>query len=392
MSYVPFLLCLGLLGRVIRRELGSTTTALVAVAAFSLSSLDSEVIYWYSASSFSWALLWTLLALGFAGSASRSGGGRGAGGLGDGLGDGPGLLGDRPPGRARSRRSGWALDARPRSPRMGRLAWIVPPMGTVAYLAVCAAFRYQDVLSSSVERRADFGSGMIYVLCAPTNVLLPGLLGLNPVELGPSLPLNLGLAALGLVGILAWAIRSPHRSMILGGLWLVLCGYAMTYCFRTQRFGAAWLFRVERYHLFPMVGFTFWTALASRRWLGRYDGRPLASLAVANVVAALLLATHLPSILAHSRVSMISPVSPGPWRRWSTRCHLPTGGDHPGPGPRRAGADRPGLEPVRLPEAAPALGGGPGGPRPRGPPDPPGLALPRPTARRSGAGWTSRLT
>jgi hypothetical protein len=297
---VPFLLCLWLLGRIIFRELGSLTTALVAVAAFSLSSLDSEVIYWYSASSFSWALLWTLLALSFAGSASRSGGRGALAGLALASAMAPacsaiGLMAG-PLGAIRL-----VLDARPRSPRLPRFAWIVPPIGTIAYLAACVPFRYQAILSSSMEHRADFGSGMSSVLCAPTNVLLPGLFGLNFVELGPHLPLNLGLAALGLVGILAWAIRSPDRSLIVGGLWLVLCGYVMTYCFRTQRFGASWLFRVERYHFFPMVGFTFWTALASRRWLSRYDGRPLASLVVGIVVAALLLATHLPNILAHSR-------------------------------------------------------------------------------------------
>src|SRR6185437_6612988 len=56
-SYVPFLLVLGLLGALARRTLGSTTSGLAAVAFFALSTVSFESVAWYSASSFTWALL-----------------------------------------------------------------------------------------------------------------------------------------------------------------------------------------------------------------------------------------------------------------------------------------------------------------------------------------------
>ncbi len=61
-SLLPFCLCLVSLGILVRRELRSLTTALAAVAAFSLSAVHIEAAWWYSASSFSWALLAMLLA------------------------------------------------------------------------------------------------------------------------------------------------------------------------------------------------------------------------------------------------------------------------------------------------------------------------------------------
>jgi hypothetical protein len=56
-SYLPLLLCLVLLPVWICRETRSRTAALAAVAVFSLSPLYAEAVLWYSASSFTWALL-----------------------------------------------------------------------------------------------------------------------------------------------------------------------------------------------------------------------------------------------------------------------------------------------------------------------------------------------
>ena len=300
-SYVPFFLCLWLLGLVLRRELRSTTTALAGVAAFSLSSLHSETAYWYSASSFTWALAWTLACLLWAGRAAR---GEGKGGCflvgaavaaalapacsAIGLLAGPlGVL-----------RLGMAAD-RPWRTRP-RVAALAPIVGTALYLTLCSAFRYQDVLTGSFETRADLRSGLPYALCAPTNVLVPGLFGRPPVELQPPFGPNLAVATLALAGVLLWAGRSGCRALVLGGLWLIAGGYAMTYGFRTQRFGLDGLFNVERYHLFPLLGFVVWLALAARPWLSRFDRRPLLGWAAATGLAALLTATHLGAILNHS--------------------------------------------------------------------------------------------
>ncbi len=300
MSYLPFLLCLWLLALVLHRELGSSTTALVGVAAFSLSSLHSETIYWYSASSFTWALALTLVSLLCAGRAARKGESYALAGSAVASALAPacsaiGLLA----GPLGTLRLALSVDLPQR--RTPRTLAVVPLIGTVLYLLLCSAFRYQDVLAGSFEKRADFASGMPYALCAPTNVLLPGLFGLPPVDLSPAVGQSLGLSILALAGILVWARRSRHRALILGGLWLIAGGYVMTYCFRTQRFGARWLFNVERYHLFPLLGFTFWVALVLRPWLRRYDGRPRRAWIVATGLAVLLMLAHLNTILLHSR-------------------------------------------------------------------------------------------
>ena len=57
------MLCLVLLKGLVRRELGSPTAAAVAVAIFALTPAYTEVVFCYSASSFSWALAFTLAAL-----------------------------------------------------------------------------------------------------------------------------------------------------------------------------------------------------------------------------------------------------------------------------------------------------------------------------------------
>ena len=58
-ALVPFLLYLVALGRLVRRESGSTTAALAAIAAFSLSAVHIEAAWWFYASTFTWALLGT---------------------------------------------------------------------------------------------------------------------------------------------------------------------------------------------------------------------------------------------------------------------------------------------------------------------------------------------
>ena len=61
-SLLPLPLILIALGLLVRRETGSTTAALASLAVFALSPLPLETFWWYSASSFAWALLLTLVA------------------------------------------------------------------------------------------------------------------------------------------------------------------------------------------------------------------------------------------------------------------------------------------------------------------------------------------
>jgi hypothetical protein len=293
-SYVPFVLSLGMLGLLIRRELGSTTTALATVAAFSLSWLHVETVVWYSASSFAWALLWTLITLLCAGTTRPRVGAWAAAALAATLAPACSAIGllAGPLGSIR------ILASTQRPGR--RWAWPIPSAGTALYLIICSAFHYRDVLADSVRRNIDLRLGLSNVCRAPVVVLVPGLFGAP--NLDPWLPdaLEIAVFAVGLIGVLAWAWRSPHRPLILGGLWLIVGGYGLTYGVRSH-FEERWLFHVQRYHLFPHLGLVLLLAPALGPWLRRLDTRPMTGLAVATALAAVLLAAHRPEMRARAR-------------------------------------------------------------------------------------------
>ena len=72
-SYIPFLGCPGILWLLVRHEFDSPAAAWMAVTLFATTPIYAECIYWYSASSFTWALLFTLASLWFARGASGDG-------------------------------------------------------------------------------------------------------------------------------------------------------------------------------------------------------------------------------------------------------------------------------------------------------------------------------
>ncbi len=290
-ALLPFLLCLIFLGRVVRKEVGSTTTALAAVAAFSLSAMVVETVQWYSASSFTWALLGCLVAL------------EGAG-------------------RGRWWQSAVAAAAAPAFSAIGLLAGplgamramllpgtrlralphlLAPVSGSLAYLGFASVFRYREVLAESVHRNADIPLGLLSTARAPVVVLLPGLFGWGNIDMALPTGFDLAFAGLGLALVLFWAWRSPVRPLILGGLLLILGGYGLTYPFRTVH-GPHWILEVQRYHLFPQLGLILLLSPAAAHGLRRFDGRPVARLAVATGLAALLLWAHLPEMKTRGRL------------------------------------------------------------------------------------------
>jgi hypothetical protein len=297
----PFVLSLGVLGLLVRREARSTTAALVAVAVFGISTVYLEAAWWYSASSFTWALLATLLAwLGASGAGRSDRPGRGWAGaaLAAALApafSGIGLLA----GPVAALRALSETDRTATRRRVG-LGVVIPLAGTLAYLAACSLFRYRDVLAESVRRNADARRALLATCRAPFEVLLPRLVGLREAAPRLSDAAVVALFAIGLLAGLAWARRSPRRPLILGGLFMIVGGYALAYSVRAT-YSAAPVLTIQRYHLFPQVGLALTLAAASVPWSRRLDARPAAGLAAASALAALLLAVNLSAMKGQAR-------------------------------------------------------------------------------------------
>ena len=221
---------------------------------------------------------------------------------------------------------------------------------------------------------------------------MPGTFGFHDVDLWLPPSLNLALTGLGLIAIIRWATRSPQRGLIATALGLILGGYALTYPFR-NRHGAHWLFQSERFHLFPQLGLVVLIALVARRWLSRFDRRPLAGLVVATGLAVLLLGST--SVASRTWCGPIAfPNSIGPWPPWNASV------SSAGPGMWHGNSASPRSNRSGLTGFNPSTTGC-GWPR-----FPPGFrghptcrsgrycssSSPRPSTRRSGVGWTFRAT
>jgi hypothetical protein len=301
-SILPFLLCMPALGELVRRESRSLTTGLCATAVFCLSAVHSEAVWWYSASSFAWALLGALVTWLC-------------------------VLRALPEGSAPDRATGWwigtvlaaatapacsaigllagplgALRAAPVPGLQGRrrLVVLIPLAGTVLYLVIAGGSRYGLMLCSSVQKSSNSVQGLLCCLRAPADVLVPGLIGLGNADRWLGGGQDLVLSALMLVGCLIWARRRPGRPLVLGGLAAVLGGYGMTYGVRNV-FGTHWLMEVQRYHLFPQFGFVLIMASLARPWLERFDARPRSSLLFATAFALVLLLINRPLLSARVR-------------------------------------------------------------------------------------------
>lgn len=291
-SLVPHILALIVLGVLLRRETDSNTMALVGVAMQGLSALITETFSWYSASSFSWAMLGTLVAIDAAGRASNA------------------------LGRARhlwlfvAAMSAFlapgfcaiGLLAGPLA--MLRLGWrfraVVPLIGTVCYLAVCLPLRYGSLVSRSLERNLDLAATLRNVACTPVDVLLPGLIGRPDGSLLPDF-LAMAISAVLLISGLVWAWRDRNaRSNVLVGLGLIVGGYLLAFGARSAD-APAGLRQVQRYQLFPQLGFVLLASLGLSRLLKRFDRSSLQTWSVGWMAAAMLLVVQLGPIREHAK-------------------------------------------------------------------------------------------
>ena len=299
-SFVPFALSLGLLGWLIRNETGSVLAAIAGLALFGQSWLASETVYWYSASSFMWALALSLVAwLG----AAWFGAGRPI----------RGVLGIALATATAPAFSAIGLLAAPLAmirllagndglrPRRRLFALFVPIAGTLAYLAVCWAFRYGEVLSDSLGRNLHLRAGLIVAIRAPIDFLVPGLFGLHPIGNRLSQAASLALSALGIGAALYLATRTRQRAMVLGGLFLILGGYALTFCPRCDEHGHFAQLIGQRYHLFPQLGLALVLVPPLHDILRRCEARPGVGLLAVGVLAALLVLSHARDLKSWSR-------------------------------------------------------------------------------------------
>lgn len=273
---VPHLLCLAMLGALVRRETGSGPAALVATATLGVSGAITETHAWYSASSFSWALLGTLAALGASGRAAS-------------------------PGTSAGRRWAWigaaavAAFLAPAGSGIGLIAGPVaalrllaatgasvgvgmPMLGTLAYLGVCLPFRLGAILARSAAANVDGLAALRNVARAPAHVLLPSLIGLRNQE--ETIPVEVAIAAtvLLLALVLSWAAQDPsRRPMIACGLGLIVGGYTLAFGLRSAA-GSGVGIGVLRYQLVPMAGLAILvgSGLGSSGWLARRPGRGFA--------------------------------------------------------------------------------------------------------------------
>jgi hypothetical protein len=292
-SVVPLLLCLLALCALVCRETRSLTTGLCATVLFCLSAVHVEAIWWYSASSFTWALLATLLTwlciLG-AQAADRRGtpatlwriGGAVAAAAAPAC-SAIGLLA----GPVGALRAGLI----PGPVRRKLMRMLVPLAGTLLYLTTAGGTHYGMILRSSVERSPNSFAGLLCCLRAPADVLAMGLFGLGNGDRWLPGGLDLILTVCMLVGALSWPGLGSRRPMMLCGLATILGGYALTYGVRNV-YGTHWLMEVQRYHLFPQLGFVLILAAAAQSALVRFDVRPRVSLRAATVLAVLLLVAN----------------------------------------------------------------------------------------------------
>jgi hypothetical protein len=312
-SYLAFGTTLALLASWIWREVRSTAATLLAVALFSLSAVSAETVLWYSASSFQWAASASLAACLAAAKAADAPTTRGrlgwsvASALAAVAGPAFSAIGILA-GPLAAVRFASSVD-RPLSIAR-RLAWSTLPLaGTAGYLLVCEHFQYRDLVSASVRRSFDPLAASWASIRAPAVVLLPGLVGLR--ETSATIPgaVQAGASAIALVLAVAWAFRSRQRPLILVGLAFIAGGYLSTYATRARP-GDPWIFAIQRYHLFPMIGLVGLIAGATAPWLGRFDRGPARGFLAGACLAGLLALVQYPAMRATSDRAFRYPDQP----------------------------------------------------------------------------------
>jgi hypothetical protein len=242
-SFLPFLFVLIVLGLLIERETRSPFAACVGVLIAGLVPIHAEVVGWYSASSFTWALLATLMcqlcmrrkgvffgvlaALAALAAPAFSA---------------IGLL------------AGPAGAARALAGKRWTLA-VFPLLGTAAFVLWTIVMNHHMV--NQQEAAKSWSAAAQSFARAPVGVLILGILGCGDTSARPQLASDyLGFALFIGASLLAFrrSRTESTRAMIACGCVLVLGGYAIVLGARAGN-SAANPLPIQRYQLFPVFGF-----------------------------------------------------------------------------------------------------------------------------------------
>ncbi len=275
-SLAPYAITLALLFLLMRREWGSRLAAGLALIVFASTPVYAECVWWFSASTFTWALALSLGSLILASAASEKSSLPAAIGaclacfLAP-MGSAIGLLA----GPAAALRA-WPTQDRDRPIRWSLTLAALPMVGTILNLGLSSLMRYHEVVAQSVSGSNDILGGLARSLQAPLYVVLTSFGGVLRADRMTSLAGGLAFLIPAAIWF-AWTLRrsSPlqRRWLWIGALW-VASGYVLIYGFRTHLVGPERLVTVQRYHLFPFTGLVFILTAASAPHLRRWAAQP----------------------------------------------------------------------------------------------------------------------
>ena len=285
-AVLPWTLVLALAARWLTRESGSRAASLVAVAIVAQSPLVVETAWWYSASSFAWAIVSILVVLLAAGSIEK----RPirsllAIGLATALGPAATSLGQLAMPLAILR--GFANR---KAALRGKFALAGTAIGgAMAYMLACQ-LGGRGVIATARQNNAGMAdplAGLGYALTVPGRLLWPSAFGVPASWCAAALPswLSWGpgiLALLTVAALAVWHGARWNRRLVLVGAAMIYLGYGLTYMARAGLVtGGRWteaqlIYRyATRYHVLPLIGLAAVLAavLAAWRPIRRCDAR-----------------------------------------------------------------------------------------------------------------------